>query len=94
MAAPAIAALQGALWVLGGRDGRGWSSSAAAWDPAAQSWAEKPPLPTPPRLPVAAALRDRLYVLTPLGAEGGGRLAVQTWQGPAVLYVLKKENEP
>lgn len=94
VAAPAAAALQGVLWVLGGRDGRGWSSTAVTWDPAAQSWADKPPLPTPPRLPVAAALRDQLHVLSPLGAEGGGRLAIQTWQGPAVLYVLRKENEP
>ncbi|HVR11513.1 MAG TPA: DUF6519 domain-containing protein, partial [Thermoanaerobaculia bacterium] len=88
---PAAAALQGSLWVMGGRDERGWTAGAAALDPEASAWAPRPPLPAPPRLPVAAVIRHELHVLSPLATNGGPRLAVQTWHGPEVFYILRKE---
>jgi hypothetical protein len=90
---PAAATLQGVLWTLGGRDERGWTAGAAALDPAASAWSARPPLPMPPRLPVAAVIRHELHVLSPLTTSGCNRLAIQTWHGPAVFYILSKERQ-
>lgn len=91
---PALAVLQGSLWVLGGGDGGAWTSTAATLAPDGRSWMPKPPLTVPPRLPVAIGLGNQLHVFSAQCSNGCGRLVIQTWHGPAMLYVLKKSVKP
>ena len=87
---PALAMLAGTLWVVGGRNGQGWTAHAATYDAVEQRFRSRQDLPHAPRLPVAAA-GDAVEVLSPEGLGGG--LLLQIHQGPAVFYVLRKDGK-
>lgn len=87
---PALAVLSGTLWILGGRNGAGWTSRVATYEAVEQRFRPRQDLSQAPRLPVAVASGDSLEVLSPQGHGGG--LLLQLHQGPAVFYVVRKDG--
>lgn len=94
---PAVAVLNGKLYVFGGSTApfSGAVANAAVYDPASNSWTQLADMPTPRGGPTAQAVDGVIYVIGGMGGNGASLATVEvynpgtnSWQAaPSLTYV-------